>query len=143
MTNHRLEELQYQTQQPRLPAEAKVKLDMKTRERMEGAVADDEKYEVILSAWVNDDPMRWTSFSDEECTKPPVAPEKVSVTIWSTKAPKRQSQIYNPWRCLCQHPPPSAAGGLLLAGRASTTLGIVFHPHPLPWSFWEKNKKEQ
>ena len=50
--------------------EADVKPDMKTRERMESAVADDEKYGDTPSAQGHDDPIRLTSFSDQEFTEP-------------------------------------------------------------------------
>ena len=48
---------------------------MKARERMEGAAADNEKYGDISSARVNDDPMRLTSFDDQETTEPPALSE--------------------------------------------------------------------
>ena len=35
----------------------------------------------------------------------------------------------------------SAAGGLLLAGTASTSLRTIFHPHPLSWSLCKKTQK--
>ena len=44
---------------------------MKTRERVEGAAADDEKSEDISSARVDDGPMRLVSFGDQESTEPP------------------------------------------------------------------------
>ena len=70
MTIQRLTGLQHQAQQPRLAIETDVKPDMKSRERMKGAVADDEKYGDILSAWVDDDLLRLTSFVDKS-TEPP------------------------------------------------------------------------
>ena len=42
--NQRLAGLQHQAQQPHLATEANIKLDTKTRERTEGAGADEEKY---------------------------------------------------------------------------------------------------
>ena len=74
-TKQFLARLQLQVQQPRLAAEADVKPDVRTRERMEGTAADDEKNEDISSAWV-DDPMRLTSFGDEEFDEPSVASNK-------------------------------------------------------------------
>ena len=43
-TTQRRAGLQHQAQQPRLATEADVRPDTKTRERMEGVAADDEKY---------------------------------------------------------------------------------------------------
>ena len=43
---------------------------MMTRESIEGAAADDEKNEDISSAREDDDPMRLTSFGDQEFTEP-------------------------------------------------------------------------
>ena len=138
-TNQRLAGLQRKAQQPRLVAEADVKLDIKTRERVEGAAADDEKYGEISSARVDDDPMRLTSFGDQEFTEPSLAPEKDIGDVpvdEGAEAPK-------------PHLPPvemrmliSTASGLLLTGTASTTLRTVFHPQPPSWSLWKHTKKK-
>ena len=58
----RLAGLQHEPQQSRLAGIADVKLDMKTRERMESTAAENDKYGDISSARVDDDPTSLTSF---------------------------------------------------------------------------------
>ena len=86
---------------------------MKTRERMEGAAADDDKYGDISSALVDDEPMHLTSSGDQESAEPLLASEKGiddALVDEDAEAPK-------------PHLPPvkvrmltSTADGLLLAG---------------------------
>ena len=65
-TNQRLADLQPQTQQPRLAAEADVEPDTKARKRAEGAAADRAKLrDNSSSTRVDHDPVRLTSFGDD------------------------------------------------------------------------------
>ena len=62
--NQCLAGLQHQSQQPHLAVDAEVRPGPTTRERTEGAAADEEKYGDISSSRVDDDPMHLTSFDD-------------------------------------------------------------------------------
>ena len=65
---------------------------------MEGAAADYKKHGDISSARVDDDPMRLTSFSDQESTEPPALSEcsDGALVDEGAEAPKRQSRFSHP-----------------------------------------------
>ena len=94
-TNQRFTDLLREARQLRLATEVKVESDTKTRKRTESAAADRVKHGNSSSARVDDRPTR--------LTKPNLfwLPKNASVTPWSTKALKRQSHIFYPWRCSC------------------------------------------
>ena len=121
-TSQRLAGLQLQAQQPHLTVKADVKEDIKTRARKED-VAANEKFGDISSAWVDDNPMSQTSFGDStEPSAPEYIYKYIAVTLWSTKAPKRQSCVSEGVRTT------TPAGGPLHAGSASTTPRTIFPP---------------
>ena len=71
-TNQRRAGLQHQAQQPRLAMKADVLEDKKTRESTED-FAQDGRLEYISSDRVHD-PMRLTSFGEQDYTEPPALP---------------------------------------------------------------------
>ena len=95
-TTQRLAGLQLQVQQPRLAEKADINLDMKSRERMEGTTADDEKNGDISSALVDDDPMRLASFGEMKNSPNLQLSLNAWIVLWSTKTPKLQSRISHP-----------------------------------------------
>ena len=115
-----------------------MKIDRNTRERTDSAAADEETYGDTSSARVDHDPMRLTSFGNQEFTEPSLAPEKNigdALINEGAEAPK-------------PHLPPvkvrmvsSPADGLLHAGTVSTSLRTTFHPQLLSWSLCGKTKK--
>ena len=113
--NQRLAALQHEAQHPRLAAKSDVNLDMTTRERMKGAAADDEKYRDISSAWVDDDPMRLTSFRNQESTETSALSKKSDDALVDegAKAPKSRLSLVTMRKS-------TPAGGSLDAGSAST-----------------------
>ena len=88
---------------------------MTTRELMKDAAADDEKYRDISSARVDNDPMRLTSFRDQESTEPSALSEYSDDALVDegAKAPKSRLALVTMRKS-------TPAGGLLDAGSAST-----------------------
>ena len=101
-TNQRLAGLQLQAQQPRLAAKAYFKQDKTTSEKKK-YFALDERFENTSSIQVDGDPINQTRFGDE-FTKS-LALIISNDMLRSTKAPKRPSRGFHPWRCARQHPP--------------------------------------
>ena len=66
---------------------------MITREPKGGAAADDEKNEDISSARVDDDPMRLTSFGDQEFTEPSALSEFSDDTLVDKGAEEPTSRL--------------------------------------------------
>ena len=135
--NQRLAALQHEAQQSRLATKSDVKLDLTTRERMEGAAADDEKNRDISSARVNDDPMRLTSVRDQQPTEPSALSEysEDALVEKGAKAPKSRLSLVKMRKS-------TPAGGLFDAGSASTykAQGTNSPPRPLLSSFGEMIK---
>ena len=103
-TNQRLAD---RIQQPRLTTEADVDQTLKTRKRTEGAATDRAKHGDSSCARVDDGPTSVTSCS--MIAEPLLlAPENASMAPWPTKALKRQSHIFHPWRYACCHLSPVA-----------------------------------
>ena len=71
-TNQRRAGLQHQDQQPRFAVKADILEDKKTRESLED-FAQDGRLRDISSDRVHD-PMRLTSFGDQDYTEPPALP---------------------------------------------------------------------
>ena len=135
--NQRLADLQHGAQQPRFATEAGVEPDMKTRNRTEGAAADQARNEDSSSARVDDGPTSLTSFSmiDEPLL---TTPEKCIGDVLVNKdaeASKPNIPTVEVRKL------PSAAGGLLPAGPASTAMRAIF-PRPLfSWGLGKKTKE--
>ena len=109
--------------------EADVRPDTKTRKRTEDAAADRAKSgDKSSSAQVDHDPMCLTSFGDDS-TEPPTLPLRGDALVdKGAAAPK-------PCPSSVKIRTPTAAGDLLPAGTASTTVTrTLFHQPPL-WSF--------
>ena len=126
-TNQRLAGLQDGARQSCLAKEADVEPDTKTRKRTEGAAADRVKNGVSSSARFDDGPTSLTSFdmivepffmAPENCVGDALVNEDV-------EAPKPHL-LPMEVRML-----PSAAGGLLPAGTASTAIRTTFLPTSL------------
>ena len=100
-TNQRRAGLQHQAQQPRLAMKADVLEDKKTRESTED-FAQDGRLGDISSGRVHD-PMRLTSFGDQDYTEPPALPCRDDALV--NKAMKWRSRVSHPWRCASQHLP--------------------------------------
>ena len=136
MTYQRLAGLQHQAQQTRLAIEAEIETYMKTCKRTEGTAADVVKHGGTSSARVDHDPMRQTSFGEENSTEPPAFPicRDDALVDEGAKAPK-----------LCLLPgemhTSTPVNGSLLAGTTSTTIRDIFPPPPLFWSFGKMTKK--
>ena len=111
---------------------------MKTRECMEGAAADDEKYGDLASVRVDDDPMRLTSFGNQEFTELSPASEKGIGDALVNEGAEVPKPYLSPVEVRILT---SAAGDSLPAGSALTTLRTIFSPQPLPWSFCENTQK--
>ena len=103
-TNQRRAGLHHQAQQPRLAMKADVLLieDKKTRERTED-FAQDGRLGDISSGRVHN-PMRLTSFGDQDYTEPSALPCRDDA-LWLIRARKWQSRDSHPWRCASQHLP--------------------------------------
>ena len=131
----RLAGLGQDARQPRLAMEADAPSDTKTHKRMEDAVAVQAKHGGSCSAnQVDPDPMCLTSFGNDS-TGPPALPCTMDDALVDNGAAA-------PKPCLSpvEMRTPTAADGLLPAGRASTTMRIIF-PQPLfPWSLEEIKK---
>ena len=107
---------------------------MKTREGMEGVVADNEKYEDISSARVDDDPMRLTSFGDQESTESLALSECRDDALVDEGAEGPRLH-FSPVKIRKS----TSVGSLLHAGSASAckAQGVKFPPQPLPWTLAE------
>ena len=115
---------------------ADINLDMKTHERTEGTVADDEKYGDISSARVDDDIMRFISFGDQKLTEPSVAftvSNHGALVDDGAEAPK-------PRRLPVKMRMLTPTSGLLHTGSASTPRRNIFQPQPLPRGFREPRR---
>ena len=127
-TNQRLAGLQHEVQQPRLAVEPDVKADKKTRKRTEGAPVDDEKHGDISSARAVHGPMISTSFGNiAEPSALPVCRDDALVDKGAEGTKLCLSPVE--MRTL------TAAGEILPAGTASTTLRTIFPLPPPLWGF--------
>ena len=133
--NQRLAGLQHQAQQPRLATEADVKPDTKTFERTEGAERDEEKFEDILSALVDDDPPSCTSLGN---IAEPLAPEKSIGDALVNEGAEAPKPYFSPVKVRMLT---FTACGLQHASSAPATLRTIFPPQPLPWSFCEETEE--
>ena len=126
-TKQRLASLEQDAQQPRLPIEADVKSDTKTRNRsMENTVADQAKHEVSCSAsQVDPDQMCLTSFGDDS-TGPPALPCSRNATLID-KGAAAPKPCLSPMEMRTL----TVTCGLLSAGTASTATMTIFHQPPL------------
>ena len=126
-TDQRLAGLAYEGRQPRLAMEADITPDTKTRKRTEDAPANRAKHGDSSSARMAD--VGSTSLANfGKIAEPPLAPEKCISNALADKGaevPKASSSTCRV-RIL-----PSAAGGLLPTGTASTATRTIFHQPPL------------
>ena len=99
-TNQRCAGLQHQAQQPHLAVKAAI-LEDKTRESLEDFAQDGRLGDISSDRVL--DPMRLTSFGDQEYTEPPALP--AGTMPWSIKVMKWHSHVSHPWRCASQHLP--------------------------------------
>ena len=124
-TDNRLVGLEQDARHPRLIMEADVPSDRKTRKRTEDAAA----YRTISgdssSAQVDPDPMCLTSFGDDStelsallCCRDNVMVDKGTAVPKPCLSPIEMHTL-------------TAAGGLFLAGTASTATRNIFHQPPL------------
>ena len=100
-TNQRRAGLQHQAQQPRLAVKVDVLEDKKTCESRED-FAQDGRLGDISSDRVHD-PMRLTSFGDQDYTEPPALPCRDDALV--SQGMKCQSRVFHPWKCASQHLP--------------------------------------
>ena len=139
-TNQRSESLKQDAQQSRLAMEVDVTADIETRKRTAGAAAAER---VIRgdnsSAQVDTDPIRLTSFGEDSIGPPaPPCSRDDALVSKGAVAPK---PCFSPVKMRT----PTAAGGLLPAGKASTATRIIFYHLPLRlWpteetNFWTPN----
>ena len=134
-TNQLRAGLQHQAQQPRLAMKADVLEDKKTRESMED-FARDERLGDIFSDRAND-PMRLTSFGDQDYTEPPALPCRNEALV------NEGHEVAKPCLTPLEMRKSTSAGCLLHAGTASTseTRGTNFPPQLLRWTFREPSEK--
>ena len=121
-TNQRRAGLQHQAQQPRLAMKADVLEDKKTRESTEDS-AQDGRLGDISSDRVHD-PMRLTSFGDQDYTKPPALPRRDDALV------NQGHEVAKPCLSPVEMRKSTPAGSLLHAGAASTNKaqGTNFPP---------------
>ena len=134
-TNKRLAGLEHEARQPRLATEADVEADKKTRKRTKDAsAADREKNgDNSFARRVDDGPMSLTSFG-MIAERP--APEKSIADDLVHKG----AEVPNPCLSPVEMRTPTATGGLLPAGTASTEMRTIFS-RPLPsWTLGEDTK---
>ena len=118
--DQRLASLEWDARQPRLAMEANVPEDEKTRERTESAATAVQAMhgDICTAKRVQAGPTASTSFGVK--AEPPAFPCRDNLVENGAAAPK-----------LCLSPleirTSTAAGGLLLAGEASTTTRITFY----------------
>ena len=94
-TDQRLAGLEHDARQPRLAMEADLSADKKTRKRVKDAAADQAKHGDRCSA-KRVDTGSTTLISFGMKAKPPAL--LAGMTVWSTKALKRQSRVSHPIR---------------------------------------------
>ena len=128
--------LQHQAHQPRLAMKADVQEDNKTRESAED-FAQDGRLGDISSDRVHD-PVRLTSFGDQDYTEPPALPCRDDALV------NQGPEVAKPCLSPVEMRKSTSAGSLLNAGAASTiiTQGTNFPPQLLPWSFRETNEEK-
>ena len=135
-THQGLAGLDHHARQSRLATKADIPPEKKTRKRKENAAADQAKHGDSCSAKkVDPNPMRLTSFSDDSI-KPPAFPCRDDAKIGKGAAA--------PKPCLSPEEmhTPTAAGGLLPVGTASTAIRTIFPPTTFfSWSLDEETKK--
>ena len=128
-TKKRLAGLEHEARQPRLATEANVEPDKKTRKRTRGASAADRAKNGDISSLrrVDVGPTSLTSFGiiDE-----PPAPEKLIGNALVGKGAEAPKPCLSP----IEMGTPTAAGGLLPVGTASTATKTTFPPPPR-WNF--------
>ena len=131
--NQRLAGLEHEARQPLLTAEVNVETDKKTRKRTEGAtVTDRTKHNGDSSSArrVDAAPTNLTNFG--KIVEPSLAHEKCVSDAMVSKGAEAQKWHLPPVEVRML---PSAAGGLLPAGTASTATKTIFHQPPL-WKFF-------
>ena len=135
-TNQRRAGLQQlQAQQPRLAVKTDVLDDKETSESRED-FAPDGRLGDISSDRVHD-PMRLTSFGDQEYIKPPALPCRDDALV------NQGHEVPIPCLSPVEMRKSTPAGGLLHADSASTNKaqGTKFPPQLLPWSFGETSEE--
>ena len=134
-TNQRHAGLQHQAQQPRLATKADAQDDKKTRESTED-FAQDRRLGDISSDRVHD-PMRLTSFGDQDYTEPPALPCRDDALI------NQGHEVAKPCLSPEEIRKSTSAGSLIHAGATSTkTQGTNFPPQLFPWSFHETSEEK-
>ena len=125
-TNQRRAGLQHQTQQPRLAVKADTLEDKKTRKSLED-FAQDGRLGGISSDRAHD-PMRLTSFGDQDYIEPPALPCRDDALV------NQGQKMAKPCLSLVKIRKSTPAGSLLHAGAASTNKaqGTNFPPQLLP-----------
>ena len=115
---------------------ADVPEDKKTRESTEGFVQDGRLGD-ISSDRVHD-PMRLTSFGDQDYTKPPALPCRDNALV------NQGQEMAKPCLSPVEIRKSTPAGSSLHAGAASTNKaqGTNFPPQLLPWSFRETSEEK-
>ena len=128
-TKQRLAGMEQVARQPRLAMEADVPSDTKSRKRMEDAVAVQAKHgDSCFANQIDPDPICLTSFVGDNSSGPPALPSTRDDALVDNGA-------VAPKQCLSpvEIRTPTATGGLLPAGTASTATRNTF-PRPLfPW----------
>ena len=108
--------------------EADIKPDTKTRKRTEDAAADRAKHgDKSSSSRVDHDLMCLTGLGDDS-TEPPAHPCRDAALV------DKGAETPEPFLSAEEIRPPTAAGGLLAAGTASTATRTILPPPPL-WDF--------
>ena len=135
-TNQRRAGLQHQAQQPRLGMKADVLEDKKTRESTEDFLQDG-RLGYISSDRVHD-PMRLTSFGDQDYTEPLALPCRDDALV------NQGHEVAKPCFSPVEMRKSTSGGSLLHAGTASTnkTQGTNFPPQLLPSSFRETSEEK-
>ena len=138
-TDQRVVSLEQDARQPCLAMEADIKADKKTRERTEGAAtAIQGMYGNSFSVnRVDLDSKSSTSFGDD-FTGPPALPCSRGDVLVDNGAAAPKSCL-SPLRMRS----PTAAGGLLPVGKASTTTRTTFHQPRLRFCPTEETSSER
>ena len=134
--NQRRSGLQHEAQQPRLTMKSDVLEYKKTRDSTED-FAQDGRLGDISSDRVHD-PMRLTSFGDQDYTEPPARPCRDDALV------NQGHEVAKPCLSPVEMRNSTSAGSLLHAGAASTmiTQGTNFPSQLLPWSFRETSEEK-
>ena len=135
-TNQRHAGLQHQAQQPRLAMKADVQEDKKTRKSTED-FAQDRRLGDISSDRVHD-PMRLTSFGDQDCNEPPALHCRDDALV------NQGHEVAKPCLSPEEIRKSTSAGSLIHASATCTTKtqGTNFSPQLLPWSFHETSEEK-